>query len=89
MEYNNSKMLEVNRLFMEENNTEALKKLYEITGDTLINILINWREEYETLVDDYMNYVGSMYNDVMEYVWDKYQLSTITEKLQDDNEFEH
>ncbi len=89
MEYNNSKMLEVNRLFMEENDTEALKKLYEITGDTLINILINWREEYETLVDDYMNYVGSMYNDVMEYVWDKYQLSTITEKLQDDNEFEH
>lgn len=85
MEYNNSEMLEVNRLFMEENDTEALKKLYEITGDALVNILINWREEYETFVDDYMTYVGSMYNDVMEYVWDKYQLANVTEESQDEN----
>lgn len=80
MEYDKSEILEVNRLFMEENDMEALKKLYEITGDHIVHILINWREEYETLVDDYMNYVGSMYNDVMEYVWDKYQLSTIQEQ---------
>lgn len=80
MEYDKSEMLEVNRLFMEENDMEALKKLYEITEDYIVHLLINWREEYETLVDDYMNYVGSMYNDVMEYVWDKYQLSTVQEQ---------
>lgn len=80
MEYDKSEMLEVNRLFMEENDMEALKKLYEITGDYIVHLLINWREEYETLVDDYMNYVGSMYNDVMEYVWDKYQLTTVQEQ---------
>lgn len=85
MEYDNSEMLEVNRLFMEENDMEALKKLYDITGDYIVHLLINWREEYETLVDDYMNYVGSMYNDVMEYVWDKYQLSTVQEQ---ENEIE-
>ncbi len=86
MEYDKSEMLEVNRLFMEENDMEALKKLYEITGDYIVHLLINWREEYETLVDDYMNYVGSMYNDVMEYVWDKYQLTTVQEQ---EDEIEH
>ena len=42
-------MEEVTRLFMEENDIKALKKLYELTQDKIIQILINWKENYEEI----------------------------------------
>lgn len=88
MKTNNDEMLEVVRLFMDENDAEALNKLYDITGDKLVKILLDWREEYDTFVDDYMTYVGSMYNDVMEYVWEKYELDKINHEIENDCENE-
>ena len=38
---------EVVNLFMQENDKKALKKLYKITNDLIVKILLDWREEYE------------------------------------------
>lgn len=67
----------VKDLFMEENDTKALKELYKITNDKIVKILLDWKEEYELELQESQTYCSSMYEDIMEYVWDKYKLNEI------------
>ena len=64
-------MEEVTRLFMEENDIKALKKLYELTQDKIIQILINWKEHYEE-----MEYTPTneflLHDDIINYIFEKY-----------------
>lgn len=66
-------MEEVAKLFMEENDIKALKKLYELTQDKIIQILINWKEDYEEIeytdTNEFM-----MYDDIINYIFEKYNL---------------
>lgn len=66
-------MEEVSRLFMEENDIKALKKLYELTQDKVVKILINWKENYEELeytdTNEFM-----LYDDMINYIFEKYNL---------------
>lgn len=71
---------EVVNLFMNENDNAALEKLYEITHDKLVEILMNWKHDYQ----DSLYYAESdssiMYNDIIEYVFEKYELDNVKEK---------
>ena len=66
-------MEEVAKLFMEENDIKALKKLYEVTQDKIIQILINWKENYEEMeytdTNEFM-----LYDDIINYIFEKYNL---------------
>lgn len=66
-------MEEVSRLFMEENDIKALKKLYKLTQDKVVKILINWKENYEELeytdTNEFM-----LYDDMINYIFEKYNL---------------
>lgn len=64
-------------LFMEENDTKALKELYKITNDKIVKILLDWKKEYEVELESSDTYCSSMYEDVMSYVWNKYKLNEI------------
>lgn len=73
------KLIHIVNLFMNENDEKGLKELYDITKDKLVKLLIDWREEYEEMIDEPDTYVGSMYQDVFDLVWDKYKLSEVQE----------
>lgn len=82
----NSKMIEIVDIFMNENDKIGLEELYKVTEDKLVKILLNWKDEYEGFVDDYNTYVGSMYNDIMDYVWEKYKLNEIGKYINNSEE---
>ena len=71
---------EVVNLFMQENDKKALKKLYRITNDLIVKILLDWREEYEIELQNPNSYQSYMYDDIMSYVWDKYKLNEINKE---------
>ena len=71
---------EVVNLFMQENDKKALKKLYKITNDLIVKILLDWREEYEIELQNPNSYQSYMYDDIMSYVWDKYKLNEINKE---------
>lgn len=75
-------------LFMEENDKQALNKLYELTNDKLVKLLIDWNVEYEEFIGETGTYAGDMYEDVMNYVWDKYNLNEIEKTINRDNNLE-
>ena len=70
---------------MEENDEEALKKLYEITNDELVKILIEWHQEYNEFIGEPNTYAGSMYSDIMSCIWDKYKLNELEETIVEEN----
>ena len=62
------------KLFMDENDEKALKRLYKITNDPLVKMLLEWRAEHsERLAYSYSGEF-SMYQDVISYIFDKYEL---------------
>lgn len=69
-------------LFMEENDKKALEKLYGITNDKLVKILIEWNNDYQEFIGEPSTYAGDMYKDVMGYVWDKYNLNEIEKAIE-------
>ena len=71
---------EVVNLFMQENDKKALKKLYKITNDSIVKILLDWKEEYEIELQNPNSYQSYMYEDIMSYVWDKYKLNEINKE---------
>lgn len=73
------KLIHIVNLFMNENDEKGLKKLYDMTKDKLVKLLIDWREEYEEMIDETDTYAGNMYQDVFDLVWDKYKLSEVQE----------
>lgn len=87
----NPKLIKIVDMFMNEEDEKALKELYKVTEDKLVKILLDWRQEYEGFIDDYMTYVGSMYENIMDYVWERYKLNEITNnnELTEENEDEY
>lgn len=81
----NEVFLDIVNLFMEENDEKALNKLYELTNDELVKILIDWHSEYYEFIGEPGTYVGDMYEDIMSYVWDKYKLNEVEETIDKDN----
>lgn len=71
------KLLEIVNLFMNDSDEKALKRLYELTNDKLVKILIDWKNEYDTLLQEPQTCECSMYNDIVEYLWDKYHLAEL------------
>ena len=70
---------EVSRLFAEESDLKALELLYEITKDELVEILINW---YNNYIDEIVRYDSNcfetneyyMYDDMIHHIYIKYGL---------------
>ena len=67
-------MQEVCRLFMEEGDEKALPLLYEITKDELCNILLKWRKQYEEEFENVLDCPFQMYEEIITYLWDKYNI---------------
>ena len=67
-------MEEVVNLF-KENDLAALKKMYEITNDKLIKILISWYNEFEEIEERAETNEFYMYNDIMKYICEEYGLN--------------
>lgn len=85
----NEMLEDIVSLFMEENDRQALEKLYEITNDKLVKILIDWNTEYEEFIGEPYTYAGDMYEDIMSYIWDKYNLNEIEKIIDKDNIIEN
>ncbi len=81
----NEILVDVVDLFMKENDKKALEKLYDLTNDKLVKLLIDWHTEYEEFIGEPGTYAGDMYEDVMSYVWDKYNLNEIEKTIDKDN----
>lgn len=56
---------------------EGLEELYKITNNEIIRICIGWLEDRTEWNSDYAN---SMYEDIMNFIWDKYNLKKIYKK---------
>lgn len=68
-------MSEVVNLFMNNSDLEALNLLYNITKDSLVKILIDWCNNYS--VQELYTDVNSMYTDMIDYIFSKYNLNNI------------
>ena len=77
----NPKILEVVDMFMNDRDNEALEQLYAITKDKLLEILITWKEEYGDIIDNPQTNISYMYSDIIGYVWDKYGLNEMTQRI--------
>ncbi len=84
----NEILVDIVSLFMDENDRQALEKLYELTNDKLVEILMNWNKEYEEFIGEPGTYVGDMYEDIMSYIWDKYKLNEIEKTIDRNNVLE-
>lgn len=84
----NEILVDIVTLFMNENDRQALEKLYEITNDKIVKILIDWNKEYEEFIGEPGTYASDMYEDVMNYIWDKYKLNEIEKTIDRSNEIE-
>lgn len=49
---NKEGLLKVVDLFMNDGDDEALNNLYELTNDKLVKILIDWRNEYNMMLQE-------------------------------------
>ena len=67
-------MKEIARIFMDEQDKKALKKLYKKTNDDIVRIALNWCDEYKEQLDNVYSNELSMYNDIIEYIWQKYEI---------------
>lgn len=65
---------EVIKLFMENDDKKALKKMYKFTKDALIKVLLKWKKEYEMELKYGQTNEFYMYDDVISYLWKKYKL---------------
>lgn len=61
-------------LFMEEGDEKALAELYNTTKDEIVMIALKWRKDKGEWKSDYAD---SMYEDIMSFIWDKYNLKNI------------
>ena len=67
------KLREVANFFIDEREEEGLKSLYELTNESLVKILIDWKKNYKEINDTRTNqYV--MYLDILHYIFEKYNL---------------
>ena len=71
---NKKKRKKIIDLFMKEDDEEALKKLYDFTNDSLILVLLKWKKLYVLELDEVYSPQFEMYQDMIEYVFNKYKL---------------
>ena len=71
---NKKKRKKIIDLFMKEDDEEALKKLYDFTNDSLILVLLEWKKLYVLELDEVYSPQFEMYQDMIEYVFNKYKL---------------
>lgn len=76
----NEKLLEITELFMEESDDKALEKLYNLTNDKLVKKVIEWKKDYFEELSDVFTIPFAMYNDVIEYLFEKYKLNEISDE---------
>ena len=67
-------MKEIARIFMEEQDKKALEMLYNLTRDDIVEIALNWCDEYKEQLDNVYSNEFSMYNEIIEYIWQKYEI---------------
>lgn len=67
-------MEEVVEAFMNRGDEEGLQKLYEITKDELVDILLSWYNTYDRIKESCESNEFYMYDDLFQYVWNKYNL---------------
>lgn len=60
--------------FMNNTDLQGLQELYNQTKDELVQILINWKEYYQDELEDVYTTGYSMYDDVLDYLFKKYDL---------------
>lgn len=60
--------------FMNNTDLQGLQELYNQTKDELVQILINWKEYYQDELEDVYATGYSMYDDVLDYLFKKYDL---------------
>lgn len=83
-----SDLNKVVELFMKENDKQALEELYKRTDDKLAKILLNWKNEYEMELKDPNTWTRYMYDDIIEYIWEKYKLYEINKEENIDIEYQ-
>ena len=71
---NKKKRKKIIEIFMQEGDEEALKKLYDFTNDSLILVLLKWKKLYVLELDEVYSPQFEMYEDMIEYVFNKYKL---------------
>lgn len=71
---NKNKRKKIIDLFMQEDDEKALKKLYDFTNDSLILVLLKWKKLYVLELDEVYSPQFEMYEDMIEYVFNKYKL---------------
>ena len=71
---NKNKRKKIIDLFMQEDDEKALKKLYDFTNDSLILVLLKWKKLYVLELDEVYSPQFEMYQDMIEYVFNKYKL---------------
>lgn len=74
-------------LFMNLNDKEALEELYKVTQDDIVKILLTWKKEYEVELQCCDSCQSSMYEDIMGYVWKKYNLCEVSNDKDNDISF--
>lgn len=67
-------MREIARIFMEEQDKKALEMLYNLTRDEIVEIALSWCDEYKEQLDNVYSNELSMYNEIIEYIWEKYEI---------------
>lgn len=60
--------------FMNDTDLEGLQELYNQTKDELVQILINWKKDYQDELEDVYTVAYSMYDDILDYLFKKYDL---------------
>ena len=74
---------EVVSIFNEQNDNKALKMLYDFSKDKLIKIVIELNEEFKEEIEDYTSNLGKIYEDLIEYIYDKYDLNEVGKNIEE------
>jgi len=72
-------MKKVAKLFMEDSDRKALELLNTIVDDNIVNIALSWNINYEKELDELNTNEFEMYNDIIGYIFKKYELGKIYE----------
>lgn len=82
------KFKEIIKLFNEERDSEALNKLFDLTQDKMIIPLLKLYDEFEDEIKDYTTYIGEIYRDFIDYVWEKYNLIEVQLEIEQEEKQE-
>lgn len=78
-----NKFEKVVELFSNDGDEKALALLYKITKDQLVKIALEWRKEYELSIECGQTDAEYMYCDIINYLYDKYNLNGLNKNTND------